>query len=139
MPVIAGPPVSVGGRQYLDASITEPIPVPLAEAEGFTHILALLTRPPGRPTGRSPIDRFYVVPRLRRLSPALAALYAGRSGPYAALLDSIAAGRGPAGRARVLGLRPSLPEVSRLERGTDRLRAAARHGFDVVLEAFART
>lgn len=137
MPVIAGPPVSFAGRQYLDASITEPIPVPLAEAEGFTHILALLTRPPGTATGGSPLDRFYVVPRLRRLSPALAALYAGRSGPYAAMLDGIAAGRGPLGRAHVLGLRPSRPEVSKLERRADHLRAAARHGFDVVIEAFA--
>jgi predicted patatin/cPLA2 family phospholipase len=137
MPVIAGPPVSFGGRRYLDASITEPIPVPLAEEEGCTHILALLTRPGDSATGgRSPLERFYVMPRLQRLSPVLAALYAARGGPYNALLDRIAAGSGPAGRARVLGLRPTMPEISKLERDTARLRAAARHGFDVVVQAF---
>jgi predicted patatin/cPLA2 family phospholipase len=136
MPVIAGPPVSFAGRQYLDASLTEPIPVPIAEAEGCSHILALLTRPQASAGGRSRLDRFYVVPRLRRLSPDLAARYAARSGPYNALLDRIAAGQGPGGRARVLGLRPRLPEISKLERDADRLRAAARHGFEVVLQAF---
>src|SRR5262245_17667194 len=28
MPVVAGPPVTYGGRRYLDASLTEPVPVP---------------------------------------------------------------------------------------------------------------
>ncbi len=139
MPVLAGPPVSINGRSYLDASLTEPIPVPLAEAEGFTHVLALLTRP-GRTTGPATlVDRFYVLPRLRRLSPALAALYADRGGPYAVLLDGIATGRGPLDRAEVLGVRPALPEVSRLERDAGRLRDAARDGFDAVLNVFART
>jgi predicted patatin/cPLA2 family phospholipase len=136
MPVLAGPPVSFGGRPYLDASITEPVPVPIAEAEGFTHIVALLTRPAGSTSGRSPLDRYYVVPRLRRLSPALAARYAARSGPYNALLAHIARGLGPDGRALVLGLRPTQAEVSRLERDSATLRAAAQHGFDVVLQAF---
>lgn len=136
MPVIAGPPVSYQGRTYLDASLTEPIPVPVAEADGFTHILALLTRPTSSPRQDTALDRFYVVPRLRRLSPALASLYTGRGGPYAALLDDIAAGRGPLGQARVLGLRPPPPEVSKLEREAARLRDAATNGFDVVLRAF---
>jgi predicted patatin/cPLA2 family phospholipase len=136
MPVIAGPPTTFAGRQYLDASITEPIPVPIAEADGYTHVLALLTRPRASTGGRSPLDRFYVVPRLRRLSPALAALYAARGGPYNALLDRIAAGLGPEGRAHVVGLRPSEAEISRLERDAARLRAAALHGFEIVLQAF---
>jgi len=137
MPIVAGPPVSYGGRTYLDASLTEPIPVPVAESEGFTHVLALLTRPAAAaPSGGGALDRYYVIPRLRRLSPALATLYAGRSGPYGALLDQIGHGRGPGGRAVVLGLRPTLPEVSKLEKDADRLRQAARHGFDVVVRAF---
>lgn len=136
MPVIAGAPVSYQGRTYLDASLTEPIPVPVAEADGFTHILALLTRPASSPRQHSALDQFYVMPRLRRLSPALASLYTGRSEPYAALLEGIAAGRGPLGQARVLGLRPSPPEVSKLERRAARLREAAGDGFNAVLRAF---
>jgi predicted patatin/cPLA2 family phospholipase len=137
MPVVAGPPVMYGGRAYLDASLTEPIPVPLAEAEGFTHIMVLLTRPAAAASGGGgALDRYYVIPRLRKLSPALASLYVTRSAAYATLLDQISNGRGPAGQAAVLGLRPTLPEVSKLEKDATRLRAAAKDGFDVVLRAF---
>jgi predicted patatin/cPLA2 family phospholipase len=137
MPIVAGAPVTYQGRAYLDASLTEPIPVPLAEAEGFTHVLVLLTRPvAGAPRGGGALDRFYVVPKLRRLSPALARLYTERSGPYGTLLDNIAHGLGPAGQASTLGLRPTLPEVSKLEKDPSKLRAAAKDGFDVVLRAF---
>ena len=139
MPVVAGPPVAYQGRSYLDASLTEPIPVPLAESDGFTHVLVLLTRPAaGAPSGGGALDRFYVVPKLKRLSPALATLYTERSGPYGALLNHIANGRGPAGRASVVGLRPSLPEVSKLEKDPTKLRAAAKDAFDVVLRAFGQ-
>jgi len=113
------------------------IPVPAAEDEGFTHLLVLLTRPANAaPSGGGALDRYYVVPRLRRLSPALASLYEARGGPYASLLNQIGLGRGPGGRARVLGLQPTLPEVSKLEKNADRLRQAARDGFDVVIRAF---
>lgn len=139
MPIVAGPPVSYAGRMYLDASLTQPIPVPAAEADGFTHILVLLTRPTDGGPGASWLDRWYVLPRLRRISPALAALYADRREPYAALLQNIAAGRGPAGRAAVLGLRPAGPEVSRLERDATALKAAAARGFDAVMRTFNGT
>ncbi len=136
MPVIAGPPVLYRGRRFLDASLTQPVPVTVAEADGFTHVVALLTRPSGTPRKANWLDRWYVLPRLRRTSPALAALYSDRGGPYAALLAHVAAGRGPAGRARVLGIRPAAPEVSRLERDATRLGDAARRGFTAVMDAF---
>lgn len=137
MPVIAGPPVTYRGRRLLDASLTEPVPVPAAEADGFTHILALLTRPSGTPRQATWLDQWYVLPRLRRVSPPLAALYSDRGGPYSTLLSHIAAGRGPAGQSRVLGVRPEPPEVSRLERDAAVLRAASQRGFDAVMKAFA--
>ncbi|HXT68917.1 MAG TPA: patatin-like phospholipase family protein [Vicinamibacterales bacterium] len=138
MPVLAGPPVTHEGRQYLDASLTEPIPVSVAEADGHTHILALLTRPGASPRATTAFDRWYVLPRLRRLSPALADLYAGRGEPYAGLLSAIDRGRGPLGRSSVLGLRPAPPVVSKLERSSDVLRRAARGGFDAVMQAFGK-
>ena len=136
MPVIAGPPVRWREREYLDASLTEPIPVPIAEAEGHTHLLVLLTRPHEMPRALSPLDRWFVLPRLRRLSPALAGLYGARSGPYGALLADIAAGRGPARTAQVLGLRPDGLSVSKLERSAERLKAGAAAGRQAVLRAF---
>lgn len=137
MPIVAGPPVSYAGRMYLDASLTQPIPVPVAEADGCTHILALLTRPTAGGPGSSWLDRWYVLPRLKRISPGLAALYANRRAPYAALLQEISAGRGPAGKAVVLGIRPAGPEVSRLERDASALKAACARGFDGVMQIFA--
>jgi predicted patatin/cPLA2 family phospholipase len=138
MPVIAGPPVVFDGRRLLDASLSEPIPVPIAEDDGFTHILVLLTRPEDVTARPTLLDRWYVQPRLRRLSPLLAERYANRSGPYSRLVGAIAAGKGPGGTAAVLGLRPAPPTVGRLERDPALLREAARRGFDAVMAAFGR-
>jgi predicted patatin/cPLA2 family phospholipase len=138
MPVVAGPPVTFRGRTYLDASLTEPIPVPTAETDGCTHALVLLTRPTETARTTTAFDRAYVLPRLRRLSPALADLYCGRGEPYAALLSCIAAGTGPSGTAAVMGIRPAPPSISKLERSADRLTAGARRGHEAVMRAFGR-
>jgi predicted patatin/cPLA2 family phospholipase len=132
MPVMAGPPVTVDGREYFDASLSEPIAVPMAEAAGHSHLLALLTRPVEAARRTTLLDRAYVLPRLHRLSPSLARKYRDRAAPYARLLEQIAAGRGPAGRAEVAGLRPQGPVVDMLERDPARLRAAAAGGEDAV-------
>jgi predicted patatin/cPLA2 family phospholipase len=136
MPVVAGPPTPYAGRRYLDASLTEPIPVPTAEAAGHTHLLVLLTRPGETPRRTTWFDRLYVLPRLRRISPALAALYVDRGQPYTSLLAQIGAGLGPLGRAEVLGLRPGPPAISKLECDAGRLHAAAGRGYDAVMRAF---
>lgn len=139
MPVVAGPPSVFEGRSYLDASLTEPIAVPAAEAAGHTHLLVLLTRPEETLRRTTLFDRLYVLPRLRRISPELAAHYVDRGQPYTSLLEQIAAGRGPLGRAEVLGVRPSPPAISKLECDADRLRAAAARGYDAVMDAFGCT
>ena len=135
MPVIAGPPVTYNGGRYLDASLTEPIPVPTAEADGHTHILVLLTRPSESPRVLSRFDRVFVLPRLRRISAPLAARYVDPGTAYAALLGQIAGGTGPQRRACVLGIRPGPPAVSKLERRVAHLRAAADHGYQAVIAA----
>jgi predicted patatin/cPLA2 family phospholipase len=137
MPVIAGGPVEFQGRRYLDASLSEPIPVAAAEAAGFTHILVLLTRPSERERTLSWFDRLYVMPRLRAISPALAHKYAHRFAPYTALLEHLHAGRGPAGQAVVETIRPSGPAISKLERRTAILTDGAARGRDAVLAHFA--
>lgn len=136
MPIIAGDPVSYRGRLYLDASLSEPIPITAAEAAGFTHVLVLLTRPDVAEHRLSWFDRAYVVPRLRRVSPALSQRYATRFGPYKATIESLRAGRGPAGRATALTVRADGLAVSKLERRTEVLVAAAIAGRDAVLTLF---
>jgi predicted patatin/cPLA2 family phospholipase len=139
MPILAGDPFAYRGRTYFDASLSEPIPVPIAEEDGFTCILALLTRPPLHHKRLSSIVERQIVTRpLRRLSPALATRFETRGAPYAALLATIDGGHSPAGRAMVLALRPDGDEVSKLERRTDVLTAAAARGREAVLRAFAR-
>jgi predicted patatin/cPLA2 family phospholipase len=136
MPIVAGDPWLVDGARYFDASLTEPVAVPTAEADGHTHVLALLTRPSESPRTVTVFDRAVVLPRLRRISPALAALYLDRGRPYTRLLETIAAGTGPLGRTKVTGLRPRPPMVGKLERHRGRLEAGAQRGFEAVMTAF---
>jgi predicted patatin/cPLA2 family phospholipase len=138
MPIVAGGPLVYRNRRYFDASLTEPIPVPTAEADGHTHLLVLLTRPDAEPRSLSVLDRALVIPRLRRLSPELAARFIGRSAPYAALLRCIDQGTGPLGRAVVQGIRPLAPAVGKLERRRSRLVAGADGGYRAVMLAFGR-
>jgi predicted patatin/cPLA2 family phospholipase len=136
MPVIAGAPHVFEGRRYLDAALTEPIAVPTAERDGHTHVVALLTRDGGMRSRPSAFDRYFVGPRLRRLSPGLADRYLSRAEPYAALMRLIAAGTGPLDRARVIGV--SVPDlhISKLERRPAVLRQGAQLGYDAIMSAF---
>lgn len=133
MPIIAGPPHPFRGRRYFDASLTEPIPVPSADAAGFSHIVVLLTRPRGVPRAVSSFDRWVIGPRLARFSAPLAEGYLGRTAPYASLQDQIASGKSANG-AVILGIRPDIT-VSKLERNRGRLLAGAASGRAAVLAA----
>jgi predicted patatin/cPLA2 family phospholipase len=136
MPVVAGGPHMFGGRRYLDASISEPIPVPTAERDGHTHVLALLTRSGAMRPHPSALDRYYVAPRLRRISPVLAARYLTRAEPYGELIRHIDAGTGPLGRSTVLAVRAPGVQISRLERRRTILEEGARRGYAAVVALF---
>lgn len=136
MPVVAGDPCGYASRRLLDAALSEPIPIATAEREGHTHVLALLTRGADVQPRVSAFDRYYVGPRLRRVSPTLADRYLSRAEPYSALVRTIEAGRGPLGRAQVLGVRTDA-RVGKLERRSDVLEAGARRGYDAVMRVFA--
>jgi predicted patatin/cPLA2 family phospholipase len=138
MPVVAGGPAVYRGRRLLDASLTEPIPLAAAEAGGHTHVLVLRTRDGAMRARPSAFDRHFVGPRLRRLSPALAERYLDRARPYGEIVRSIAAGRGPGGRAEVHAISVANLHVGKLERDAGRLRAAAARARQAVLDVFAR-
>lgn len=133
MPIVAGGPTRHRGREYLDASLSEPIPLLTAERRQHTHVLVLLTRSAAMRARPSALDRYFVGPRLRRLSPDLARQYLGRAAPYSALIQAIDAGRGPLGQADVVGLRAPGLTISRLERRADVLRNGAREGYEAVV------
>ncbi|GGK56331.1 patatin-like phospholipase family protein [Nocardia camponoti] len=44
LPLLAGPPVSLGGRAYFDGGLAETVPIRAAVAAGATHALVLRTR-----------------------------------------------------------------------------------------------
>lgn len=136
MPVVAGGPLLYRGRRYMDASISEPIPVPTAERDGHTHVLALLTRSGDMRPHPSALDRYYVAPRLRRLSPALASQYLTRALPYAELVRHIDRGTGPLGVSQVTAIRAEGCQISRLERRRAVLEDGAKRGYDAVVSAF---
>jgi predicted patatin/cPLA2 family phospholipase len=136
MPVVAGGPFEHEGRRLLDASLTEPIPVPTAESRGHTHVVVLLTRSGAMSDRPSAFDRYFVGPRLHRISPDLALRYLARSGPYSAVVNAINAGTGLSGRASVLGIRVDGLRVSKLETRHAVLYHAARRGYDVAMSVF---
>jgi predicted patatin/cPLA2 family phospholipase len=136
MPVVAGAPYEHGGRRYLDASLSEPVPVPTAERRGHTHILALLTRTSATRSSVSTFDRLFVAPRLRRVSPELADRYLARAAPYTDLMRLIEAGAAPLGQARVLGIRVEGPQIGKLERRRAVLVAGAQQGYDAIMATF---
>lgn len=138
MPVLAGPPFEVDGvRMWDPAFFEESVPVAPADADGATHILVLLTRPAGiRRPSLSPFERLYVVPAIRRVSPALAEAYLTRDAAYARVMDQIESGRS-AGGAHILAARPGSSRVSKMERNRQRLVAAAHDGIRVIEAMFA--
>jgi predicted patatin/cPLA2 family phospholipase len=136
MPIVAGPPYVFRGRTYWDALLSEPIPARAAEDDGCTHLVVLLTRPTGAEGPRlSPLDRYYILPRLRGVSHRIATRYGDRPRLYQELLKALGSGRGPSGRASVLTVSPIGSSIGKLERNADRLVAAARAGMRAVFDA----
>ena len=112
IPYLAGPAVELHGRRWIDGSVSEPLPVPRALADGATHVLALLNR---------------TVPGLRRHDPAAA----GRGGRVA--LDRVRPGprrdrpaEPPAGAGAGGARRPGAPGPRRAARAGGRARRRRR-------------
>jgi len=136
MPVFAGPPYQHRRGRYFDALLSEPIPVPAAEDDGYTHILVLLTRPYSAKTRTmSFTDRHLIARRLTKISVELGRLYAGRLEAYNDLLAQIETGTGPRGRANVFAIRPAGTTIEKLERGRQRLIDGAAAGRQAVISA----
>jgi predicted patatin/cPLA2 family phospholipase len=136
MPVIAGNPYMHEQRLLLDASLSEPIPIVSAELDHHTHALVLLTRGVAMRPHVSAFDRYFVSPRLRRVSPRLAEQYLTRAVPYSEIVRTIDAGAGPLGYTRVLGIRVDDMHISKLETRRDVLREGSRRGYQAVRNIF---
>lgn len=134
MPLLAGKPVVIGDRSFLDAGLSEAIPVRTALSQNATHVVALRTRradeivlPPSRGE-RLVLSRWFA-----RHAPGVAATYL-RSAQNRAEEEHLLAShpatlqiRPPAGSAR----------IGRTERRPDLMRAAVDTGLRAALTELA--
>jgi predicted patatin/cPLA2 family phospholipase len=146
MPVLAGPPVTLGGRRFYDAGVSESVPYRTALAQGATHVLVLRSRrEPVTTPARSREARALANIALRRESMALRATFLVREERLAA--DDARLARydqdGSAGAGGnppwILSIRPAAdsPVVSRLATDGPLLLAAFEAGRAAVHAIFA--
>jgi predicted patatin/cPLA2 family phospholipase len=141
VPWVAGPPVEIAGRRFVDGTLIEPLPLNTALELGATHILCLQTRTararPRRGLGSTAVERY-----LRSLDPALAASYRAvavhRVETYRRIEHATAAAAGP---PYVAGIRPSPSSrsIHHLDRSRDRLFAGAAAGVEAAYAAMTGT
>ncbi|RSM41914.1 patatin family protein [Amycolatopsis balhimycina DSM 5908] len=130
MPVLAGPPIPMAGRRFVDAGVAEPIPYRTALAQDATDVLVLRTRRADEPPLPPPRMHDVLVPRfLRRQAPG--AIPAWRDTYRRDVEDEEFLTTDP----RVLTIRPpaGAPDVVVLERDPEVLRKAVELGKNAVL------
>ena len=108
LPLLAGPPVELGGRRLLDAGLSAAIPFEAALRDGATHVLVLRSRREGDVAGTDGGRSERLTARLlRRVDPAVATAFltrAEREAEDEALLARHAAD--PSLQPHILSLRP---------------------------------
>ncbi|MFJ9567683.1 patatin family protein [Streptomyces fuscichromogenes] len=139
LPVLAGGPVTLGGRRFYDAGISESIPFRQALRDGATHVLVLRSRPPARTrpvhVAPSAASRLVAALALRRHTVELRTAFLSRPARLAhdesllTVYDTDEA-HSPADPA-VLSIRPdpAAPQVGRLETDSSILREALQAGY----------
>jgi len=134
LPVLAGPPVSFGADSYIDAGVSESVPIHTALAQGATHIVALRTRQPDAVPPPSRMELRIVGRYLSRHAPGALDPWLNRRERRAE--EERALAEHPA----VLQLRPpdDAPVLGRIERDPAVLRRAVECGHAVAAAALSR-
>lgn len=135
MPWAAGPPVSIDGELFVDASLYDSVPYGAAVAGGCTHVLALLSRPADciRPDA-SLARRLFMARYFRRYNADAYADYVQRPSRYRTeverAVEATATGKGP---PYLYAMQPPAGSraIDSMERGHARLVAAAAEGLRV--------
>ncbi len=141
LPLLAGGPVPIDDRRFLDGGLTVAIPFRRAIEDGATHVVVLrsrrlgdITQPPSRVSGR------LVGGLLRRISPATAGAYLGRAvaeGRDEAELAERDAGRIASPAWLSVRPLPDSPVPSRLERDVGVVREALEAGEEAARQVLA--
>jgi predicted patatin/cPLA2 family phospholipase len=142
LPLLAGPPVEIGGIRYLDAGLSAAIPFRAAFADGATHVLLLRSRRAGevatQPTGATSRAMARL---LGRIGPAVARGFMTRAEREGADEDLLAGhDDDPDLKPHVLSVRPppGSPVPRRLERDIDVVRAGLEEGRRALHAALGR-
>ncbi|HEY3611392.1 MAG TPA: patatin-like phospholipase family protein [Pseudonocardiaceae bacterium] len=139
IPVLAGPPVRLHDRTWIDGSLSEPIALRRAVDGGATHVLALLSRTRDEHVNPAAVTGRMLTALVDRAGPGLGKALR-RRGPLraetVAVFDDAAH---PLRRgARLLAVRPPVSHrISALTSDPDRLRRAADTGTAAIHAAFA--
>lgn len=135
LPLLAGPPVELGGRSYLDAGLSESIPYKTAMAQGATHVLVLSSRRAGDVvrSSWSRFSRLVAATVLRRYPRELRETFLSRTSRLAA--DDMLLREG---HPAVFPVRPApdSPRVGGMASDGDLLQAAFEAGRAAVFEVF---
>lgn len=130
LPLLAGRPVRLGGRTYVDGGLSEGVPYRTALADGATHVLVLRTRradqyaePPSR------LERALLAPYFLRHGWQAGRAHVDRHRTYAAD-DLHLAESSVAPIATLVEVRPPLgsPDISRLSSDLDSIADAIERG-----------
>ncbi|WP_307817416.1 patatin-like phospholipase family protein [Nocardia acididurans] len=134
LPLLAGKPVRIGDRRYVDAGLSESVPIRTALAQGATRVLVLRTRRDDENVSApSPLETRVVARFLSRHAP-------GTVGPWLSRVrrhhrDEADFGSDPA----VMQIRPprDAPDVGRITRDPDLLRQALDLGRTVTVRTLS--
>ena len=130
MPLLAGRPVRLGGRTFVDGGLSEGVPFRTALAQGATHVLVLRTRRlDQRAAAPSRVERLALAPYFWRHGRAAGVAHAARHRSYADD-DVLLAAASAADVATLVEVRPPLgsPDVSRLASDLSAIDAAIDSG-----------
>jgi predicted patatin/cPLA2 family phospholipase len=134
MPLMTGEPIEIAGRRFVDAGVSESVPIRTALAQGATHVLALRTRRSDeQPAATSRLERAVASRWFARHAP-------GAAGPW---LDRVAIRteeeRLLESRSEILQIRPPLgsSRIGRTERGETILRRAVNTGRQAAWDVLA--
>ena len=139
IPVLAGPPVRLHDRTWIDGSVSEPVALRRAVDGGATHVLALLSRTRDEHVKQAAVPGRMLNALVDRASPGLGRALRSRPFLHAETVAVFEDAAHPLRRmARLLAVRPLVSyRISGLTSDPDRLRRAADTGTAAIHAAFA--
>lgn len=140
IPFLGGPPRTVKGELWSDASLYEPIPYRSAEADGCTHVLVIKTRPRGIERAQASFfERHVIAKSLGKIHPALRDDYLSRRGRYTEDLRYVRAKTDQPGSFGPFVYALELPQGSSVVGTLERRRAVLVKSAAVSLDLATRT